>query len=308
MEQQQNNILESLQNLGVKVAETMTTPSKPGKKPRPVWVVSGNTFGLEDFFYGIGGKKYRGAWSFFRDPAEDVLRELNESGRKTYAEQVENRIERKTARIERFEQYSENASGRAQSAFKKVDSILSVIPPGQPILVGHHSERRHRRDIARMDSGMRTGVEESKKSEHYTYRANSLSHEVARMKESRQYVSNQIDKAEKEIARLGRRKGDSSHPTYHERLNLLIAQAQEKLAYWKGKMSELEAEILAEGGQVATPQNLKVGSHVCYRGTWHPVVRVNKKTVTIGNWLGVERMTFKVDYAGISKFREPAKS
>ncbi|WP_132290495.1 DUF3560 domain-containing protein [Kribbella sp. VKM Ac-2568] len=29
--------------------------------------------------------------------------------------------------------------------------ISDHIPLGQPILVGHHSERRHRRDIERMD-------------------------------------------------------------------------------------------------------------------------------------------------------------
>lgn len=303
-----NNVIESLKTHGVTVTQTMTTPSKPGKKPRPVWVVSGNTFGLEDFFYQSGGKKFRGAWSFFTDPSDDILEELDTNGRKSYADQVEGRIERKTARIERYEQYSENATNRSQAAFKKVDSIMSMIPLGQPILVGHHSERRHRRDLARMDNGMRKSVEESNKAEHYAYRANSLEHDVRRMKKNRQYVSNQIDKATKELAGLERRKSCSPDPVYHERLNILITQQKEKLTYWQQRLSEMEAEIIAEGGQVATPQNLKPGYYVCYRGTWHPVVRVNKKTVTIGNWLGVERMTFKVDYAGISKFRTSAEN
>src|SRR5436305_853670 len=30
---------------------------------------------------------------------------------------------------------------------------------GQPILVGHHSEKRHRRDIAKIDNGMRKTIE-----------------------------------------------------------------------------------------------------------------------------------------------------
>lgn len=137
MEQQQNPTLESLRNLGVKVAETMTTPSRPGKKPRPVWVVSGNTFGLEDFFYELGGKKYRGAWSFFRDPSVDILGELNSNGRKSFAEQMQGLIDRKMARAEKFEGYSKNAAARSESAFSKVQSISSMIPPGQPILIGH---------------------------------------------------------------------------------------------------------------------------------------------------------------------------
>ncbi len=31
-----------------------------------------------------------------------------------------------------------------------------MIPPGQPILVGHHSERRTRRDAQRIENGMKT--------------------------------------------------------------------------------------------------------------------------------------------------------
>jgi hypothetical protein len=34
-----------------------------------------------------------------------------------------------------------------------------MIPFGQPILVGHHSEGRARRDQGRIESGMRAGVE-----------------------------------------------------------------------------------------------------------------------------------------------------
>lgn len=42
---------------------------------------------------------------------------------------------------------------------------------GQPILVGHHSERRHRRDIKRIDQAMGKAVEEQKKAEYYAGKA-----------------------------------------------------------------------------------------------------------------------------------------
>jgi len=47
-------------------------------------------------------------------------------------------------------------------------NIASAIPPGQPILVGHHSERRHRRDLNRINGLTRKGfdaLEESKRLE-----------------------------------------------------------------------------------------------------------------------------------------------
>jgi hypothetical protein len=79
--------------------------------------------------------------------------------------------EKKAARAERFKQYAENAEERSRAAFNQADSIASCIPMGQPILVGHHSERRHRRDIERIDGGMRRGIEEQKKAQYWAERA-----------------------------------------------------------------------------------------------------------------------------------------
>jgi hypothetical protein len=70
--------------------------------------------------------------------------------------------ERKQARIDRLRARAERAQAEANSAFKRADQIASFIPMGQPILVGHHSEKRHRRDLAKIDNGMRKGVEQSK--------------------------------------------------------------------------------------------------------------------------------------------------
>lgn len=305
---QQTESHQSLADHGVHVEETMTKPTRPGKKPRPVWVVSGNVFGLESLFYEVGGKKYRGNWSFFSDPSEDILKELTANGRQSFSDQVQSQIERKTNRIDKFEKYSENAASRAQCAFKKVDSILSVIPPGQPILVGHQSEKRHRRDIARMDSGMRKGVEENEKADYFNHRASSLNYEIKRMTESRQYVANRIDEARKELSSLKRWTLESLGKANQKDLRSRINQAEEKLTFWEGRMTEMNSTVAAQGGQVASADNVQIGGHVCYRGTWYPVIRVNKKTVTIGNWLGVETLKFKVDYAGISQFQPPSES
>jgi len=66
------------------------------------------------------------------------------------------------ARRERLENASERASERARAAFARGDmsEAATGIPFGQPILVGHHSEGRHRRVIARADAAMRKGCAE----------------------------------------------------------------------------------------------------------------------------------------------------
>jgi len=51
---------------------------------------------------------------------------------------------------ERLEDRAEKQAAIAHQAHKAADYISSHIPFGQPILVGHHSERRHRRDLERI--------------------------------------------------------------------------------------------------------------------------------------------------------------
>lgn len=75
------------------------------------------------------------------------------------------------ARRERLEQRAEKARKESERRFGAASERASYITPGQPILVGHHSERRHRRDLERIENDMRRGVEESKKADRLEERA-----------------------------------------------------------------------------------------------------------------------------------------
>lgn len=66
--------------------------------------------------------------------------------------------ERKAARISRLHARAEAKERQADMAFQTAHEATARIPFGQPILVGHHSERRHRAAIARMEKGMERGV------------------------------------------------------------------------------------------------------------------------------------------------------
>jgi len=82
-------------------------------------------------------------------------------------------MERAEVRAERFTHYSTvraEESGKAQNA---VRAIADQIPFGQPILVGHHSERRAMADAERMNNGMRRAVQLWKTSQYWEERAAS---------------------------------------------------------------------------------------------------------------------------------------
>ncbi len=81
--------------------------------------------------------------------------------------------ERKEARIDRMEERAARAQAESDAAYHAAHEIMRLIPPGQPILVGHHSERRHRRDLDKIDRNMRKSIEAGEKSAYYASRAAS---------------------------------------------------------------------------------------------------------------------------------------
>lgn len=82
-----------------------------------------------------------------------------------------NRKERQEARAERYRQYAENAERRSTAAFNASSAAVENIPLGQPILVGHHSEKAHRRALDRSNSAMMSCVHEADKADYYRRKA-----------------------------------------------------------------------------------------------------------------------------------------
>ena len=82
-------------------------------------------------------------------------------------------MERQEQRAERFEEYSDNRKADAEAAHRAVHAIADGIPFGQPILVGHHSEKHARRDAEKIENGMRKAVKMWETSTYWTQRAAS---------------------------------------------------------------------------------------------------------------------------------------
>jgi len=80
-------------------------------------------------------------------------------------------VERAESRADRFSNFSAKRAQDARVARDAVSSIADNIPLGQPILVGHHSERRARKDAERIESGMRHAVSMWETSQYWRERA-----------------------------------------------------------------------------------------------------------------------------------------
>jgi hypothetical protein len=81
---------------------------------------------------------------------------------------------RQQRRQARYRELAGKAQREGDASNAAADRIASFIPLGQPILVGHHSEGRHRRDLKRIRRKTAQAIESWEKSEYYSHRAASV--------------------------------------------------------------------------------------------------------------------------------------
>jgi hypothetical protein len=74
-------------------------------------------------------------------------------------------------KAERLQGYASTAKEKSNSHYQASHNLVKDIPLGQPILVGHHSEKAHRNVLEKSWNAMGKCVEESKKAESYKERA-----------------------------------------------------------------------------------------------------------------------------------------
>ncbi|MBR1695358.1 MAG: DUF3560 domain-containing protein, partial [Selenomonas sp.] len=217
---------------------------------------------------------------------EEYLKRKNSGELNSYEEQQE-------ARRERFEGRSTAATAESRQRSQAAREIMNMIPAGQPILVGHHSERRHRSDLNKVDNNMRKSWEASKKADYYAQRAESVGtggissvdpdavfkvyeklHDLEvlqdKMKEAnasgtKQYPSYALVNNSSEIRRLKKRLEDLSKAASTEgqsiESNTLYDLKQEEGRYqfkFDGKPSDEVRSILKHNGFKWSPS----------RGTW----------------------------------------
>lgn len=82
--------------------------------------------------------------------------------------------DRREAKADRLREWADKREAKADAARERVDEIAGMIPMGQPILVGHHSEGRARRDADRIHDGMRQSIDHADKAAEFRRRADSI--------------------------------------------------------------------------------------------------------------------------------------
>ena len=88
--------------------------------------------------------------------------------------------DRRQAKAERLREWADKREAKAAAGHERADQMASVIPFGQPILVGHYSEGRDRRYRDRIWNTMGRAVEDGRKAESMRSRADGIEDQLER--------------------------------------------------------------------------------------------------------------------------------
>jgi hypothetical protein len=231
---------------------------------------------------------------------------------RSFAEAEAARAERIEERAERLAERAERASAAAAAHYQAAREEASYIPPGQPILVGHHSERGHRAALKRIDQRMRSSIAEDSKATRYE-RAAEVAGRYVQRREALGTTLRRIEKLEADARRVqrdmepcptsgrgpakpeaegqtvtcprcygeititGRRVPDHGRTVSVEWGERRLAEIRDELAYWR----QVVADRQATGAKVWSKADFRKGDQVFDGWLWRPVLRVNAKSLTV---------------------------
>ena len=170
------------------------------------------------------------------------------------ADNAETRAERLTAK-------SEATRDKAMERYAKAKALSDVIPFGQPVIAGHHSQRRHLRDLAKIRNGIGAAVEGLSEADRLADAARSA-----------EQTGERLADPVRRMARLVAIDRELSGPMTSER-------RRERLeAEWEALDAQLDSVVFA------SPDVVRKGDIVRWHSGRAAVVRVNKTSVSVGHW------------------------
>jgi protein-L-isoaspartate O-methyltransferase len=271
------------------------------------------------------------AWTPTR---EDLLTELcGEIG-----DEDTSLVDRAEERAERFEDYSDKREADAHQAHAAVDAIADNIPLGQPILVGHHSERHARKDAERIRNGMTKAVKMWETAKYWTQRAAGAIHH-AKYKERPDVRARRIKGLEAEIRKCKARytpsdnkvlmqkeysyatgiysaeevphvwcaprggRGGSWVPVY--RLPAIEAGEQRWIAHYENRLAYERAMLAEQGGTAADKYIFEIGGQVRRRGDWYVITKINRVGGVVNSVSVLGHFASTVTMDEISDYKAP---
>lgn len=206
------------------------------------------------------------------------------------------RAERMEDRAGALKVKAEKLAAESDARYQRADEIAKRRPFGQPILVGHHSERGARADQKRIEQNMDKFCELAADSRRAEAAAEAAQKHMAH-RENPARTFRRIEKLEADRRRVQRsldgytrRHLDGqgqpvyvvdSAPAeggYREQLEVAATHLDEQLRYWREQLEQAKADGTWNPVDLSA---IKPGDLIRTRFGWKTVAKVNRKTVSV---------------------------
>jgi len=167
-------------------------------------------------------------------------------------------------KAERAAELAQKHEAKSDDAYDRAHKKQAVIPFGQPILVGHHSEKRHRSDLRKIDRLHRKGREESEIAEKFQRRAERFGEKATG--EDPVTIYNRLQRLEADERKLKRRTDDDG--------KRWLKHTQERLTIERAKYK-------ASGGIATEKGEYKPGDRIKTRYGSATIKSIGKKTARV---------------------------
>lgn len=203
-----------------------------------------------------------------------------------------NAQERAKAKAERLSGYAANADKRSDEFYEASKEGRDFLALGEPIKIGHHSEKRHRKLIERNHVRMGKSIEESEKAEQYKRRAEYWESKAntinLSMPESLEYFEFKLEEAKKKHQFLKDNPDQRSHSMSLAYANKDVKETEKNLhlavKLWG---SSEEIEQIAKEEKEKAEAKAKKGS------------KLDTKINELGGFFAFNNDQFKEGYAKI---------
>lgn len=198
-------------------------------------------------------------------------------------EQVEDRLEQQAEqRAGRLRARSQREGTKAEQRWRAGHELADRIPIGQPILLGHHSQRRAERDAERISGHMDASVEHQRRADDADRAARTAEAAIG-ARNNPVTVANRIERlgaqirrGERELANAARH--DVAGSQYMQGLQDRLAHDRADLNHWRLVRDRQISDGIATNYDRDT---VAAGDLVKIHGQWRQVVRANAKTVAV---------------------------
>jgi hypothetical protein len=235
--------------------------------------------------YGVRNSRDKQAVTWKLDRVAENLRaagfevsiEITEDAPRPFAEVEAERNARATERAERRTELAAKRQAEADAAYKASRYITGSYPMGQPILVGHHSQRRHERDLERAHNLMGKSVQLDKTAAYHAGRAETAAHQQEH-RENIPTTLRRIERLEAAERRMVRSLDRATAEEWRSAIAADLTETREELEYWRGHVAAAEAA----GVKIWGPADFTKGDFVQISSQgWYEVKRVNPKTIAV---------------------------